>query len=122
MGDFKYTAVDKDGKRQEGTVQALSREEAGQAVRKKGITVLDIEPVKPDGKKINLREINITRPKVDPSLKVAFFRELSTLVNAGIQLDDGLSILKHQSRTRNSPGHWRTFQSGSERDTHFPMH
>ncbi|MFQ6675705.1 MAG: type II secretion system F family protein [Fidelibacterota bacterium] len=100
MSHFRYVAVDPAGKRREGRVEALSREEAGQAVRKMGITVLDIQPVKPDGRKINLREIHITRPRVDPSLKVAFFRELSTLVNAGIQLDDGLAILKHQFKDR----------------------
>ena len=101
MPDFTYLAVDKIGKRQEGTVQALTLDEAGHAVRKMGINVINVKLARSKRKRIKLGAINLTSPRIDPSLKVIFFRELSTLIDAGIQLDEGLSILQLQFKEKN---------------------
>ena len=100
MSNFKYIAIDTRGKRQEGNIEALSQDEAGQAVRKLGYKVIRIHSARSEKKKSKLSEINLTQHKVDTALKVVFFRELSTLVNAGIQLDDGLSILELQFKDK----------------------
>lgn len=100
MANFKYIAVDTKGHRLEGTVEMLSLEEAGHEVRKMGLKIISIIKVKSKRKKLKFSEINLTPPKIDLSLKVIFFRELATLMNAGIQLVDGLSILKLQFKDK----------------------
>ena len=97
MGNFRYVAVDRKGKRTEGTLGGFTREEVSTELRKMGLKPVTVEPIKKQGidwKKLS--EMNITQPKVDPSLKVVLFRELSTLLDAGIQLVDALSIVQLQ--------------------------
>ncbi len=96
MGNFKYVAVDKKGKRQEGTLGGYTRQEVSQALRKMGLTTISIQPVAGKKKKLKLSEINLTAPKIDQALKVIFFRELATLLDAGIQLVDAISIVQLQ--------------------------
>lgn len=101
MGNFKYIAVDRKGKRTEGTLGGYTREEVSAELRKMGLKPVSVEPVR--GKKRNwkLSEINLTPPKVNPTLKVIFFRELSTLLDAGIQLIDAISIVQLQFEDKN---------------------
>lgn len=97
MGNFRYVAVDRKGKRTEGTLGGYTREEVSSELRKMGLKPVTVEPIRVksiDWKKI--ASLNITAPKVDPSLKVILFRELSTLLDAGIQLVDALSIVQLQ--------------------------
>ncbi len=101
MGNFKYVAVDKKGKRQEGTLGGYTREEVSQALRKMGLTTISIQPVKSRRRKRKFSEINLTPPRVDPKFKVIFFRELSTLLDAGIQLVDAISIVQLQFEDKN---------------------
>jgi type IV pilus assembly protein PilC len=100
MSTYKYTAIDRRGKRIEGTLEAISREEVGHFIRKMGMKAIQIQPIKTRRKKFRLTRINITQPKVSASLKVIFFRELATMMNAGIQLVDALSILKLQFKDK----------------------
>lgn len=96
MANYKYVAVDKKGKRQEGTLGGYTREEVSQTLRKMGLTTISIEVVKGGKRKLKLSEINLTPPKIDTKLKVIFFRELATLLDAGIQLVDAISIVQLQ--------------------------
>lgn len=102
MGNFRYVAVDRKGKRTEGTLGGYTREEVSAELRKMGLKPVTVEPVRGKSKRWKkLSEINITQPKVDPSLKVVLFRELSTLLDAGIQLVDALSIVQLQFEDKN---------------------
>jgi len=96
MGNFKYIAIDKKGKRQEGSLGGYTREEVSAELRKMGLKPVSVEPVRRKTRKWKLSELNITAPKVNPSLKVIFFRELATLLDAGIQLVDAISIVQIQ--------------------------
>lgn len=96
MGNFRYIAVDQKGKRTEGTLGGFTREEVSAELRKMGLKPVTVEPVRGKKRIWKLSEINITAPKVDPSLKVILFRELSTLLDAGIQLVDAISIVQLQ--------------------------
>lgn len=96
MGNFKYIAVDKKGKRTEGTLGGYTREEVSAELRKMGLKPVNVEPVRGKKRSWKLSEINITSPKVDPALNVILFRELSTLLDAGIQLVDAISIVQLQ--------------------------
>ncbi len=101
MGNFRYTAIDQKGKRQEGTLGGYTREEVSAELRKMGLKPVTVEPVRGKQRSWKLSEINITPPKVDPSLKVIFFRELATLLDAGIQLVDAISIVQLQFADKN---------------------
>lgn len=97
MSPFKYTAVDKKGKRISGEVDANNRIEAGNMIRRLGFkSIIDISPAKKKRNKIKLSDIQITAPVVPPGMKLVFFTQLSTLMGAGIQLVDSLTILKIQ--------------------------
>ncbi len=96
MGNFRYIAVDMKGKRQEGTLGGYTREEVSAELRKRGLKPVSVEPVRGKKRSWKLSEINLTPPKVNPALKVIFFRELSTLLDAGIQLVDAISIVQLQ--------------------------
>jgi len=96
MGNFRYIAVDQKGKRKEGTLGGYTREEVGVELRKMGLKPVSIEPIRRKKRSWKLSEINLTPPKVDPALKVIFFRELSTLLDAGIQLVEAISIVQLQ--------------------------
>ncbi|MEE8335927.1 MAG: type II secretion system F family protein, partial [Candidatus Neomarinimicrobiota bacterium] len=101
MVNFKYIAMDKNGHREEDTVSAPTLEEAGHEIRKKGLKIINISKVKNKRNKLKISEINLTPPKINPTLKIMFFRELATLMGAGIQLVDGLTILKLQFKDKN---------------------
>jgi len=101
MGNFKYIAVDQKGKRTEGTLGGYTREEVSAELRKMGLKPVSVEPVRGKKRSWKLSEINITAPKVDPALKVVLFRELSTLLDAGIQLVDAISIVQLQFEDKN---------------------
>ena len=101
MGNFRYIAVDSKGKRTEGTLGGYTREEVSAELRKMGLKPVTVEPVRRKKRQWKLSEINLTQPRVNPSLKVIFFRELSTLLDAGIQLVDAISIVQLQFEDKN---------------------
>ena len=101
MGNFRYIAVDAKGKRSEGTLGGFTREEVSAELRRMGLKPVSVEPVRGKKRSFKLSEINLTPVKVDPSLKVVFFRELSTLLDAGIQLVDAISIVQLQFEDKN---------------------
>ena len=96
MGNFRYIAVDLKGKRSEGTLGGFTREEVSAELRRMGLKPVSVEPVRRKKREWKLSEINLTAPKIDPALQVVFFRELSTLLDAGIQLVDAISIIQLQ--------------------------
>jgi type IV pilus assembly protein PilC len=96
MGNFRYIAVDLKGKRTEGTLGGFTREEVSAELRRMGLKPVSVEPVRKKKREWKLSEINLSPPKIDPALQVVFFRELSTLLDAGIQLVDAISIIQLQ--------------------------
>lgn len=93
MSKFSYIGVNRKGDRLEGMLESFSMEQASAEIRQMGINPISITPIK-SKKRIKLSEIELTKPKVDLYIKVVFFRELATLLNAGIQLVDSLEILQ----------------------------
>jgi len=100
MPNFSYIALDIQGKRQTGIIQAITTQEAGLAVKKQGLRVLEILPAHTQRKKIKFSEINLTPPKASQSAIIIFFRQLSTMLDAGIQLVQALGILAEQTKDK----------------------
>lgn len=102
MDQFNYIAVDSGGKKVKGRAEAESSFALASKLRRQGITIISAErmannrtPKARDGnkffslgKKVKLEEL------------VVFFRQLSTMVDAGVQLVDSLSMLADQAENR----------------------
>lgn len=84
-----YTSLTKQGKRQQGDIDATSRQNAMLALKRKGLTVTSLLEMK--NEKVPLfGHVSI----VD---KITFTRHLSIMLHAGIVLFDALQILEVQT-------------------------
>ncbi|MCL5093529.1 MAG: type II secretion system F family protein [Patescibacteria group bacterium] len=96
MPIFTYTAKDKAGNIQKGDLNASSRNEAAEIISSK-----DFIPVSIVEKKVNplfsvLQNFSYI-PRVE---KVIFFRQLATLINAGISLMQSLTTLQKETTNK----------------------
>ena len=86
MPYFKWKGIDLSGTVKKGTVRAASAQLLDQQLLQNDIALLTV------------RQINhwsVFNP-ITPSLKGAFFRQLSLLLDSGIFLDQGLSLVQQQ--------------------------
>ncbi len=100
MAEFNYIAKNKDGQEIRSTVVAGSRLEALEALRKKGLTVVDLFSVEAVAATVEMpksvKPINKSGKKLLPGSKVKmtdlalFCRQLAISVNAGVPLRDAL--------------------------------
>lgn len=97
MTRFNYIAIDQQGRKKRGIADAESSFALANQLRQQGLTIisatrLDIHPVappKPTGKKL-------FAPKIKSEELVIFYRQLATMVEAGVQLVDSLGVLAEQ--------------------------
>jgi type IV pilus assembly protein PilC len=87
MTTFTYTARALNGQLKSATIEAKSREEVVQQLRKQKLTVVkvDEQTKKKTGGKISMRDV------------VIFTRQFATMINAGLPLVQALDILAKQS-------------------------
>ena len=89
MPQFTYTARDVKGEMKQATIEAPSRDEVMNQLRKQKLQVIKVDEGKGAPKKrsgpIKMRDI------------VIFTRQFSTMINAGLPLVQALSILSEQS-------------------------
>ena len=100
MTQFNYIAVDSNGKKIKGILEAESSFALASQLRKQSITIISAERVAE--KQIK----NVKKPgnsffsfakKITAEDLVVFYRQLATMVDAGVQLVDALSILTDQT-------------------------
>lgn len=89
---FTYTAI-KDTKTLHGTVDAGDKEEALSNLHRQGLRPLVIKPAT---KKLNVKNIGV-RKKVKRKDLVIFTRQLSTMISAGVPLDQAINTLQTQA-------------------------
>lgn len=104
MGAFRYEAIDADGRTARGVLEADTARGARSVLRDRGLNPLEVEAV---------AERSAATPSKDPASRwiaraqarrrslgrgalALFARELSTLVGAGLPLDEALSALVEQ--------------------------
>ena len=93
MPIYFYTARDQSGRLQKGTVEAGSQKEAAGLIRDKGLLPITLtEP-----KKARLRFALEHLAKISLSDIVNFTRQLSTMVLAGLQIQEAIGLLKVQT-------------------------
>jgi type IV pilus assembly protein PilC len=94
MKRFYYKAKDKAGKLVTGEVEAVSVDEAAKLVRTRGLYVISIT-LKIDSPFALIRRL---RERITTGDVATFTRQLSTMINAGLPITEGLLILRSQSK------------------------
>jgi len=91
--EFSYKVKDQSGKTVKGIVEADTQDKAVSLLKEKGLFVIGIR----EGKSwaIDLSDIQFGR-KVSHSEITVFTRQLSTMINAGLPINDALFALKEQ--------------------------
>ena len=96
MATFKYKIVDKDGKQTEGIAEAKDRFALYHLIKKDGSTVVSAEEVKTQKNLFFLKELPfIGGVKVHD--KIIFARNLSKMIDAGLPITRGLSIMEREA-------------------------
>ncbi len=107
MPTFQYEAIDKAGKRQKGTIDAASSEEAIQRIKLQQLfpTAVREQKVKKSAaagetatKKKKKSGGGLPFGRVKPKMLTTFTRQLSTLQDAGLPLLRSIQILEQQQR------------------------
>ncbi|HUD11663.1 MAG TPA: type II secretion system F family protein, partial [Candidatus Saccharimonadia bacterium] len=98
MGQFSYSAKDKDGIIQKGTSFAPDRAGATAALVEKGLTPILVKEVAagPKGGGSILDKF-MHGGKIKMEDKVIFSRQFATMINAGVPIVQSLNILRQQS-------------------------
>lgn len=101
MSNFTYTARDKAGALQTGTIVAMDRPSAASSLMERGLSPVLIKEVG-GGKGLNL-SLNLDFLKVGQKVKtvdkVMFSRQFATMINAGVPIAQSLAILSQQSES-----------------------
>ncbi|MDD3679649.1 MAG: type II secretion system F family protein [Candidatus Shapirobacteria bacterium] len=91
--EYTYQVKDKEGKAVKGVVEAESKDRALSLLKERGFFVISLK----EGTGINFNLENITPIKrVSRDEVVIFTRQLATMINAGLSLNDALFSLKEQ--------------------------
>jgi type IV pilus assembly protein PilC len=93
MEKFKYKAKDKEGKTVQGLVEASSITQAAKILREKDLLVIFLFP---KGESLTT-QVKKGLSRVTLQDKVNFTRQLSTMINAGLNITESLSILENQA-------------------------
>ena len=99
MPNFNYVALNTNGRKTKGVLSASSEIQLAMQLQKKSMTLISAKVA------IVKSEVTLTKNNsfftfqkpIDSEDLVVFFRQLSTMVGAGVQLVDSLEILQDQS-------------------------
>lgn len=94
MAQFTYTAVDKGGKRHEGSVDAVDGAAVSQLLNRQGLRPVVIKKSK---EKSDVLAMFTKAQKVKPKDLVIFTRQLATMINAGVPLVRSLATMQGQT-------------------------
>ena len=94
MSAFHYQALDTAGKQQSGIIEADSARNARNQLRGSGLFVLEVETTIEQNKKISF---SFSRRKLSLADLSLLLRQLATLLEAGLPLEQSLSVLIEQS-------------------------
>ncbi|MBM4200316.1 MAG: type II secretion system F family protein, partial [Gammaproteobacteria bacterium] len=99
MREFTYLARSRDGKNQQGTVKAESRDEVLAILRHQGLLVLDVQA--PRRWAEILANVNIDPMEYRPMHSIDVeqnFHQLAVMLRAGLPLVEGVEIVGENSR------------------------
>lgn len=94
--EYNYTAIDKDGQKVKGSIDAPTREEALKLLHQRNFRPIDIKQAAGNSKR---RLIPSFGKKVKSKDLVIFTRQLATMVSAGVALNRSLATLESQAES-----------------------
>lgn len=97
MSTFFYKARDKQGNVKEGTIEAVSRQQVFDALKKYHLLATSIT----EKKKLSVLSDLPSLKGVSLKSKVVFSRQLATMITAGLSITQSLKILQEQERPKN---------------------
>lgn len=98
MATFNYIAIHPSGKKIHGTTESESSFALVNQMRQMGITVISVEQGKKAKSELSIWKRSIGGgQKIKTEMLVVFFRQLATMVEAGVQLVDSLALLSEQT-------------------------
>jgi type IV pilus assembly protein PilC len=83
---FRWTGINKEGKRVSGSIKAADSHEAQNELRKQEVEIVSLE-------KRSQRRFNVTTKKITPETILVFTRYLATLMAAGMPIMQSLEII-----------------------------
>ena len=95
---FTYKARDKKSRIREGTIEAASRQQIFDLLKKYNLIATSITEKKKDSPLANILSL---LGGVSLKSKVMFSRQLSTMINAGLSITQALKILEEQEKPKN---------------------
>lgn len=101
MPAFHYQALDAAGKQLTGIIEADSARNARNRLRESGLFVLEVETRTEKNKKVSF---NFSRRKLSLADLSLLLRQLATLLEAGLPLEQALSVLIEQSTNPHQHG------------------
>jgi type IV pilus assembly protein PilC len=100
MGQFSYSARNKAGHIEKGTLFAGDRAAASAGLTEKGLTPILVKEVAPSAKGGGGLAKLLGAGKVSLQDKVIFSRQFATMINAGVPIVQSLNILREQSASK----------------------
>ncbi len=94
MPEFTYTAITKDGRKENATIQAVSLAAAGHILKEQGLLPTAIEEIHKKDFFSLLKNIST----ITLAEKIAFVENLSVMLKAGISVPRAMQILVKQTR------------------------
>jgi general secretion pathway protein F len=102
MGAFEYSALDTDGRTRKGLLEGDTPRQVRQLLRDQGLTPLNVEQASRDTRERSggSGRRRMFAPRVSPMELALFTRQLSTLLAAGLPLEQALQAVARQSERR----------------------
>lgn len=100
MGVFTYKALDSEGKKSSGVVEADSPIEARKLLRARRLFPIEVDSTNEPSTKISELWRQPARKSMSVRNLASVTRQLATLVDAGIRIDDALKTVAEQSDRR----------------------
>ncbi|HUD04098.1 MAG TPA: type II secretion system F family protein [Candidatus Paceibacterota bacterium] len=92
---FSYSALQSDGTMEQGTKEAVTKDELAHRLSIEGKTVLHIE----EAKRKTLSTFNVSLfSHISAAEKIAFAKNMSAMIKAGLPLSRALSVIERQSK------------------------
>lgn len=101
MDAFEYISLDQAGKQKKGIIQADNEKQVRQLLRNRQLVPVQISQVI-ERNQVNSSQLKTQRLTMKKTELPLFIRQLATLVQAGLPIDDALKTLVEQSESKNS--------------------
>ncbi len=101
MEAFEYTSLDANGKQKKGIIQADNEKQVRQLLRNQELVPVQITQVI-ETKVTDVNNLQVQRLSMKKNELPLLIRQLATLVQAGLPMDEALKTLIEQSENKNS--------------------